>query len=247
MCGCENTRSLLKIFGSSRITDLTRRMEFGMPTYPTHPKFFQMRWCSMGDPAEMNQLVLGEHSGTHVDAPSHFVREGDPARKNIDEVPIDQFIGRAVKLCFGPFPANNIQVTAEDIRAWEAAHILIEERDIVLFDFGWGDKWATGEAGFDFLDSWPGLSRSAAEYLAEKHVKLVGTDCISLDPGDGGDDLAAHLTLLPRGILILENVCNLSQIETESFFMALPLNVAGGTGAPVRAISVQSSAADETS
>lgn len=238
MCG-NNVHSLLKIFGNSLIVDLTRRMEAGMPTYPTHPKFFQMRWCSMGDPAEMNQLVLGEHTGTHLDAPSHFVREGDPARRNIDEIDLDRFIGRAVKLTFGPFAPDNVQVTQEDIRAWEAEHIAIEERDIVLFDFQWGHRWAKGEEGFDFLDRWPGLSRSAAEYLAEKQVKLVGTDCISLDPGDGGDNLAAHLTLLPRGVLILENVCNLSEIRTESFFMALPMKIAGGTGAPVRAISVQ--------
>ncbi|MGV2080219.1 MULTISPECIES: cyclase family protein [unclassified Rhizobium] len=239
MCQCENIRSLVKIFGNSPIVDLTRPLQDGMPTYPTHPKYFQMRWCSMGDPAEMNQIVLGEHTGTHLDAPSHFVREGDPARKNIDEIALDQLVGRAVKLTFGPFPAENVQVTADEIRAWEASNFAIEERDIVLFDFQWGHKWAAGEAGFDFLDRWPGLSRSAAEYLAQKNVKVVGTDCISLDPGDGGDDLAAHLTLLPKGILILENVCNLHAIQKETFFMALPLKIAGGTGAPVRAISVQ--------
>ena len=239
MCDCGNVDHLLKIFGQSRIVDLTRRLEAGIPTYPTHPKYFQMRWCSMGDPAEMNQLILGEHTGTHVDAPSHFVREGDPARKSLDEIGLDQFIGRAVKLTFGPFPAENVQLSVDAIRKWESDNLALEENDIALFDFQWGSKWAAGEAGFDFLDRWPGLSRSAAEYLAERKVKLVGTDCISLDPGDGGDDLAAHLTLLPKGILILENVCNLSAIDTVSFFMALPLNIAGGTGAPVRAISVQ--------
>ena len=64
------------ILVNHRIVDLTRLLEAGIPTYPTHPKYFQMRWCSMGDPAEINQLVLGEHTGTHLDAPSHFGSPG---------------------------------------------------------------------------------------------------------------------------------------------------------------------------
>ena len=82
------TRRLLDDIGHHRIVDLTRLIEPGIPTYPTHPKYFQMRWCSMGDPAEMNQLVLGEHTGTHLDAPSHFVPEG-PRRKHIHELPLE--------------------------------------------------------------------------------------------------------------------------------------------------------------
>lgn len=246
MCGrsdhrdcVQSAQALLGAFRGTRVVDLSRRLEEGMPTYPTHPKFFQMRWCSMGDPAEMNQLVLGEHSGTHVDAPSHFVPDlASPARKHIDEIPLEQFMGRAVKLTFGPFEPTNAMVSADDIRGWERDNVAIEPDDIVLFDFQWGHRWKTGPEGFAFLDRWPGLSRDAAEYLGERKTKLVGTDCISLDPGDGGGgELAAHYTLLPQGILILENVCNLARTEVVSFFMALPIRVGAGTGAPVRAVS----------
>lgn len=239
MCNCAHVNHLAGMFQSSRIVDLSRKLEPGIPAYPTHPKYFQMRWCAMGDVAEMNQLVLGEHTGTHVDAPAHFVPEGDARRKMLDEIPLDQYIGRAVKITCGPYGHDNSQLSADEIIAWERDHTEIQAGDIVLFDFNWADKWALGEDGFPFLDSWPGLSRSAAKYLRDKKVKLVGTDCISIDPGDGGDNLAAHLTLLPEGILILENVCNLKSIDDVSFFMALPLNVADGTGAPVRAIAVQ--------
>jgi arylformamidase len=231
--------SLTAAFRGKQIVDLSRRLELGIPTYPTHPKYFQMRWCSMGDPAEMNQLVMGEHTGTHIDAPSHFVPELDnPARKHVDEIPLERFIGRCIKLTFGPFEPTNAQVTAEAIRAWERRNLPIEADDIVLCDFGWGHRWKTGPEGFSFLDRWPGLSRDAAELLAERKVKLVGTDCISLDPGDGGDALAAHYTLLPQGVQILENVCNLAALDPVSFFMALPLPVASGTGSPVRAIAI---------
>jgi arylformamidase len=226
-----------KALAAYDLIDLTRLLEAGIPTYPTHPKFFQMRWCSMGDPAEMNQLVLGEHTGTHLDAPSHFVREG-PARKHIHELPLDSFLGRCIKLRFGPFSSTNQQVTASDIRNWEKANVAVEAGDVVLIDFQWERYWKPGAEGFAFLQSWPGLSADAADYLTAKRVKLVGTDCISLDPGDGGDGkLAAHYTLLPNGVLILENVSNLQKLPTLSFFMALPLKIDNGTGSPVRAVA----------
>jgi arylformamidase len=230
-------KRLADALADHRIVDLTRLLEAGIPTYPTHPKFFQMRWCSMGDPAEMNQLVMGEHTGTHLDAPSHFVPEG-PRRKHIHELPLEAFVGRCMKMKFGPFPKTNATVTLADIRAWEAANLAIEKGDVVLIDFQWEQYWKPGPAGFEFLENWPGLSADAAEYLAERRVKLVGTDCISLDPGDGGGGkLAAHYTLLPEGVLILENVANLDQLPIVSFFMALPLKIEHGTGSPVRAVA----------
>ena len=222
-----------------RMIDLSRLLTEGIPTYPTHPKYFQMRWCSMGDPAEMNQLILGEHTGTHLDAPSHFVPDLDnPARKHINELPLERFYGRALKLTFGPFAPDNATVGLAEIKAWEAAHLPIQAGAVVLMDFQWGDRWQPGPAGFAFLDRWPGLAQDAAEYLLDKRVKLVGTDCISLDPGDGGGGaLPAHYTLLPGGVLILENVANLKLLPAVSLFMALPLHIHGGTGSPVRAVS----------
>jgi arylformamidase len=232
------TARLLASLGEHRIVDLTRLLEPGIPTYPTHPKYFQMRWCSMGDPAEMNQLVMGEHTGTHVDAPSHFVPDG-PMRKHIHQLPLESFIGRCVTMRFGPFPKANSMVKAEDVQAWEHSNLAVERGDVVLVDFQWERHWKPGPEGFEFLDSWPGLSAGAAEYLAQKQVKLVGTDCISLDPGDGGGGkLAAHYTLLPSGILILENVSNLAKLPAVSFFLALPLKIENGTGSPVRAVAL---------
>lgn len=219
--------------------DLSRLLEEGIPTYPTHPKYFQMRWCSMGDPAEMNQLVLGEHTGTHLDAPSHFVPDpADPARRHIHELPLDRFYGRALTLRFGPFAPENATLGLAELRAWEAAHVPIRRGDVVLLDFRWGARWRPGSDGFPFLDRWPGLARDAAEYLVERQVRLVGTDCISLDPGDGGGGaLPAHYTLLPNGVLILENVANMDRLPPVCVFMALPLHVKGGTGSPVRAVA----------
>lgn len=225
-------------FAGSRLVDLTRRLEPGIPSYPTHPKYHQMPWPAMGDPAEMNQLVLGEHTGTHVDAPSHFVAEGDPARRHIDELALEGFMGRAVTMRFGPFEATDAMVTRAEIEAWEAEHVAVRAGDIVLVDFQWEGRWERVPEGFAFLDRWPGLSRDAAELLRDRGVKAVGTDCVSLDPGNGGESLAAHYTLLPAGVLIMENVANMAQLPDESYLIALPLPIANGTGSPVRAVAL---------
>lgn len=230
---------LLDMLAGHRLVDLTRRLEPGIPSYPTHPKYFQMPWRSMGDPAELNQLVLSEHTGTHVDAPSHFVPEGDPARRHVDELALNGFLGRAVTMTFGPFERPNEFVTRADIEAWEQRGTRVREGDLVLINFQWGDRWTKAPEGFSFLENWPGLSRDGAEYLRDLKVKVVGTDCISLDPGDGGaGELAAHYTLLPAGVLIMENVANLDQLPAESFVIALPLPIAHGTGSPVRAVAL---------
>ena len=70
-------------------------------------------------------------------------------------------------------------------------------------------------------------------------MKAVGIDCISIDPGDkSGSDLRAHYELLPHGVLVIENLCNLAEVPEVSYFMALPLRLTGGTGSPLRAISL---------
>ncbi len=235
----DSLRQLVDVIASHRLIDLTRRLEPGIPSYPTHPKYFQMRWCSLGDPAEMNQLVLGEHTGTHIDAPSHFVADGSPARKHVDELSLGGFLGRTVTMRFGPFEPRDELVTRADLEAWEREHTPVRGGDIVLIDFQWAHRWALVPDGFAFLERWPGLSRDAAEYLRDRGARVVGTDCVSLDPGDGGGgELAAHYTLLPAGVLIMENVANLDRLPDESFVIALPLPIAHGTGSPVRAIAL---------
>jgi arylformamidase len=231
---------LTRTLAGFEAVDLTHTLAEGVPSYPTHAKFFRMPWRSMGDVAEMNQLIMSDHSGTHVDSPSHFVADADdPARKHIDEVALDAFVGRAVTLSFGPFEPTNEFVTRADITAWEAEHASVVGGDIVLFNFNWAPRWRPIPDGFAFLEGWPGLDSSAAEYLAGKGVKAVGTDCISLDTGDGGrGELPAHLTLLPRGILIIENLANLGSLPPVSFFTALPLKIRQATGSPVRAVAL---------
>jgi kynurenine formamidase len=239
---------LASSIGNYRIVDLSHQLVVGIPTFPTHPKYFLAPYPSMGDPAEFNQLVMSDHSGTHVDSPAHFVPDHDDARRvYTSELDISSLVGRALKLDFGPFPAESHTITLDDIREWEAAHTAIEGGDIVIFNTRWGaEHWGLVPAGFDYLRGWPGISGEAARYLRDAGVKAVGIDCISIDPGDrSGDGLEAHYALLPSQVLVIENLANLDAIPPVSFFMAFPLRISGGSGSPVRAIALVPKGDDE--
>ena len=231
--------ALCEMLDEYDVLDLSHTLEEGMPVFPSHAKYFQNQLLQMGDPAAMNQVTFSEHTGTHVDSPSHFVLDtDDPRCVPVDKVEIEKFVGRAVKLTFGPFTPTNALVTRADIVEWEAANVDIVEDDIVLCDFQWASRWKRGRDGWAFMQGWPGLAADAVDHLVGKGVKAVGTDCISLDSGDGaGETFPSHRGLLPRGILIFENVANLARLPVVSVFVGLPLKMAGGTGSPVRAIA----------
>jgi kynurenine formamidase len=157
----------------------------------------------MGDPAEFNQLIMCDHSGTHVDSPAHFVPDHDDARRvYTDQVAISALVGRALKLDFGPFPADSHTIDVDEIRHWENEYTSIQRGDIVLLNTRWAQHWDLVPAGFDYLRGWPGLNGEAASYLRDACVKAVGIDCISIDPGDrSGDGLEAHY-LLPNQVMV---------------------------------------------
>jgi arylformamidase len=231
--------ALRSAFEQVRWVDLSHPLEEGIPTYPTHAKYFQNKWSSFGDIARMNQLVLGEHSGTHVDAPSHFPVRGRASEQSIDRLPVDALFGPAMVVHAPGGMEENGLLPADVLHRWEADNGGIAAGDAVLVDFGWSaSRWAVGEPGFAHLDGWPGLSREAARLLADRGVRAVGTDCVSLDSADGGrGELPAHFELLERGILILENVANLTELPPRFWILALPLPIKGGTGSPLRLVA----------
>jgi len=236
----DTVEDLRRAFGSVRAIDLSHVIEPDMPTYPTHPKYFMMEWKALGDPAHMNQLILSEHTGTHVDSPAHFMDDPtEPGYLSIHEWEPLHLLGRGVHVQLGPFEPSSYMVTADQVQQWETDHVAIEPDDFVVFDFQWAWRWAPMPQGAAYLEGWPGLHRSTVDYLVERRVRAVGTDCVGLDSGDGGHgELPAHFTLLPKGIAIFENLANLEQVPVEFLFLALPLPIRDGTGSPVRPVAL---------
>ncbi len=176
---------------------------------------------------EAKYLVMVDHIGTHVDAPCHYY-EG---AKSIAQVPVDALIGDAVLFDVSAKPPHE-PVSARHLEEMAAKnHIKVKPGDIALVRC-WPGKW--GEEGFSKCKA---LSWSAAEWLITKGVKAVGDDLYSIDDFEDRTR-PCHLGLLKREILIMECLANLDRIPKPMFrFIALPLNIDGATGSPIRAVA----------
>lgn len=217
--------------------DLSHTLEEDIPVWPTHARFGHILYESYewGDVATQYALSMGEHTGTHMDAPLHFIRSG-PAHYGIDKVPLDRLVGRAATITVPQLPPGDL-LTAAHIEEWEGKNGPIRARDRVLFRYGWDERWAVGAEGRSFVEDWPGLGEDAAVYLVEKGISLVDCDTLAVD-AFGSEENPAHYALLGNEVYIVENLKNLDKLPPFCFFMAFPLKVKGGSGSPVRAVGL---------
>ena len=217
--------------------DLSHTLEEGIPAWPTHARFSSVPYesQSLGDVATHHGFTISEHTGTHMDAPLHFVPEG-PAHYGTDEIPLQRLAGRAATIDATDLGAGDL-LGRDRIEAWEREHGPIEPGDRVLFRYGWDERWATGAEGRRFLEDWPGLSGGAAEYLVGRGTALVGCDALAVDAA-GSEENPAHHALLGNEVYVVENLKNLRLLPPFCLFVALPLKIKGGSGSPVRAVAL---------
>jgi len=215
---------------SCTIVDLSHVMEEHMPAWPTQARYGSTVYESydFGDPAIHSAIYMSEHTGTHIDAPKHFIRNGCP----VDKLDIKTVMGRGVTI-----PAENCKpcglFTLDQVQQFEHTYGAIRRGDIIMFHFGWDKKWALQPDCADFLRDWPGLDGAAATYFADRRVAAVGCDTLSLD-AFGADDNVCHKILLGSGIPIIENICNLPELPVFSYVVGLPNKFKGGSGSPIR-------------
>jgi kynurenine formamidase len=189
-----------------------------------------------------NRIAMSEHTGTHVDAPFHFDRDG----ATIDQLPPDALFLR---------PYKKFDLTGEDPQAGEMLGAAALERaaarggfelaagDVAIVEMGWDRHWPEQPGdhtrGFWGLNM-PGLDESACALLVEAGVAAVASDTAACDNAlRGGEILSApgHTHwFLPRGIPIVEGLHGLAAVAPTGLFVALPLKIAGGTGSPVRVL-----------
>ena len=205
-------------------TDLTHPLDTGMPVLPGDPEVQVDEVLTLADDGcSVRTVHLGTHSGTHVDAPSHVLRGG----RTIDQVTPGELMGDAVVIHL-PNLAPGHQIHLGELLS---AMPVVNCR-IVLLATGWDRYWGTD----DYLRH-PGLAEGAAAALVDAGVRVVGMDMASPDRSDGSDGLAAHEALLGADCLIIENLRGLADLPSRVEFTALPLNIAGGDGSPVRAVA----------
>lgn len=201
------------------IYDVSVPLRPGMPTYAGEPgpvlSFHSL--LSRGDSANVSALSLGSHTGTHVDAPHHFI-DGEAT---VEEMPLDSLVGAVYVAEF----SEARHITAADL---EAASLPTGTKRLLLKTPN-GRFWADDEFHTDFI----GLASDAASWLVERGYHLVGIDYLSIEQFRAPNH-DVHKALLRAGIVIVEGL-DLRAVPMGAYTMACaPLKVVGADGAPAR-------------
>lgn len=201
--------------------DISAPLRNGMVHWPGDPAFHIERADDQdkGDVATVSRMTLGVHTGTHMDAPLHFIR----GARSIDTIPLDAVVGKARVIPI----SDSHSIKPADLAA---QNIAAGER--ILFKTINSDRaWKTDAFDENFVF----ISQDAARYLAEAGVRTVGVDYLSVG-GYREDGPETHHALLGAGIWIIEGL-NLGGVEPGEYeLVCLPLRLMGAEGSPARAI-----------
>jgi len=211
-----------------KIVDLTLTVSDKIPTFPGSPQPSFIPWENVKeDGYNLELLFLSTHTGTHMDAPYHFLEKG----AKIHEISLKKLVSEAVLIKSKKKGGESI--TKIDIQKFEKKHGKIASFSSVIFYTGWQRNL---QKKYYFTKN-PGLSVSAAKYLASKKINLVGIDSPSIDLGKDSK-FSVHQIFAKKGMLIVENLANLEKIKSSKFHLVvLPLKLKNATGSPVRAIA----------
>ena len=211
-----------------KVIDLTLTISNKIPTFPGSPQPTFIPWEDVKeDGYNLELLFLSTHTGTHMDAPHHFLEKG----VKIHEISLEKLVSEAALI---KSKKNSSEIiTKTDIQKFEKKHGKIEGFSSVIFQTGWQKNL---QKKYYFTKN-PGLSVSAAKYLASKKISLVGIDSPSIDLGKDSK-FSVHKIFAKKGMLIVENLANLDKIKSPKFHLVvLPLKLKNATGSPVRAIA----------
>jgi arylformamidase len=216
-----------------QIVDLTMPLKEGMQTFPTHyhPLVEITQLGRHGiENRETRKLILGTHTGTHIDAPRHFIPEGI----TVDQIPLDQLVGQASVLNFTGF-GEGMEINENDLK--QALGNRSAERVLMRFD------WERYLGTMSYYNDSPFLSERAAEWLVEHGCRLLGMDTPMPDnPKNGFNcpiDSPIHKILLGNEVILVEYMVNLKALyQPVVELVVAPLKVHEGDGAPVRAFAI---------
>lgn len=208
--------------------DLTMTVSDGLAAFPGSPRPHIVPWETIArDGYNLELVFMSAHTGTHLDAPRHFVRGG----ATVDRIPASRLVCDAAVAGLDGRDAS-MPITWADIVAAASGPGLPAPGEALVIRTGWSDRPGRGS----YFEKCPGLSAGAARRIASLRPALVGIDSPSIDAG-GAPSFPAHKALLGAGIPVVENLTGLAAVRSERFLLAvLPLKLKSGTGAPARAL-----------
>jgi kynurenine formamidase len=224
------------------LIDLSREIHHVMPRLPNHPSVIVTAYSTHEDIRDADgykfssatmALLMGDHAGTHVDAPRHF--DANPKAKSIDEVPLENFFLEAVCLDLSHKPLKS-DISIEDLEAAEkTAGVEIMANDMVLLHMDFYRR-CYGTPGY--LTDFPGLTKESATWLGKKRISMFGVEAVS--PGRPGRiNFEVHHVCRDIGFTHVEGLVNLDKLVGKGRFrfIGFPLKIRGGTGSPIRAVA----------
>jgi len=205
---------------SSAIIDISVSVHPRVVRWPSSPEVIVEKWKSIerGDAVNASRLSMDVHAGTHVDAPLHFLPDGD----SVDSLPLEAMVGRATV----------VDATAAerlDASTLDALDIPIA-CSRVLFKTSNSKLWERPR----FTEDYVALTSDGSQWLRDREVKLVGVDYLSVQRYEDGP--AVHLDLLGRSVVLLEGLTLAHVPAGEYELVCLPLKIQGAEAAPARAV-----------
>lgn len=175
---------------------------------------------SKGDKCNLTKMEMGTHTGTHIDAPSHFIKDG----ATVDSIPIETLIGPCLVVELN----SKELIEGKDFQKYDLngySRVLIKTRN--------SECWAKNIASFD--TNYVSLGIHAVQYLIERNIRLIGIDYLSIEAFQS-DGSPVHKLLLKNNVTILEGL-NLSEVNAGAYeLICMPLNLQGCDGAPARVL-----------
>ncbi|HEY1343098.1 MAG TPA: cyclase family protein [Bryobacteraceae bacterium] len=242
--------------GSLRVIDLTQPLSPETPLLPLPPQWpntpaFRIweisRYDERGPAWYWNGFETGEHTGTHFDAPIHWVSGKDLPENSVDRIQPKKFIGPACVIDVTAEVGGNSDflLTPDRIAAWEREHGLIPAGAWVLLRTGWSRRSDPGEY-INLKDDGPhtpGFTKECSELLARgRDVLGVGVETVGTDAGRAATfkpPFPNHYVMHGSGKFGLAGLCNLEQLPaTGAVVIAAPLKIVNGSGSPLRAIAI---------
>jgi kynurenine formamidase len=244
----EQTPTQGALIPTGELVDLSHSYDADTIFWPTAEKFRLQKDADGVTPAgyyyASNSFFTSEHGGTHLDAPVHFAQ----GKESVDQIPLQRFFGPAVVVDVTRQSEGNAdyQVSVDDLTRAESGGAMTAET-IVLLRTGFSRRWpdaarylGTAERGAEAVPKlhFPGLHPDAAKWLVAKGVRAVGIDTASIDFGQS-TLFETHRILYGSSLPAFENLTSLERLPTRgAFIVALPMKIAGGTGAPLRAVGI---------
>lgn len=226
-----------------RLIDLSRELYHRTPTHPSHPPVVLTDWNTHDEIKQDAEVTftsrsmvisMGDHAGTHVDAPAHF--DARPTALSIDQVPLENFYTEAVCLDLSHVPLKS-DVLVEDLeQAEQRARVTIQPRDTVFLYMAVYERLFGTPA---YVTDFPGLTKESAEWLGRKGIVSFGVEAVS--PGrPGRNNFLVHLVCRDLGFTHMESLCSLDKLVGKGRFrfIGFPLKIKGGSGSPIRAVAV---------